>query len=148
MSNGLIILCYCLAAYGLSNMFVFGSGPFRIFERIRYITNAIGDHFGTLFTCMMCFPANVGLICSLINWFFIPVALAPFNIILAGHAGLWWLAALCDCAFTSGVVWLIHHFEEYFELKAESGQDMIVEDVREDDVIEADDITLKHGKKN
>ena len=147
MSNGLIILCYCLAAYGLSNMMVFGSGPFRIFERIRYATNSIGDHFGTLFTCMMCFPANVGLFASLINWFFIPVAITPFNILLVGHAGLWWLAALGDCAFTSGVVWLIHHFEEYFELKAEGGQDVILEEERDDDVIEVEDIT-RHGKKD
>lgn len=147
MSNGLIILCYCLAAYGLSNMTVFGSGPFRIFERIRYAANSISDHFGTLFTCMMCFPANVGLFASLINWFFIPVAITPFNILLAGHAGLWWLAALGDCAFTSGVVWLIHHFEEYFELKAEGGQDVILEEERADDVIEVEDIT-RHGKKD
>lgn len=148
MSNGLIILCYCLAAYGLSNMVVFGSGPFRIFEWLRFLSNRISDHFGTLFTCMMCFPANVGLFSSLINWFFIPVAITPFNILLAGNPGLWWLAALGDCAFTSGVVWFIHHLEEYFELKAESGQDIIVEDVKEDDAIVAEDITLKHGKKN
>ena len=140
MSNWLIILCYCFAAYGISNMFVFGSGPFRIFEWIRYLTNRIGDHFGTLFTCMMCFPANLGLVCSLINWFFIPVALTPFNIILAG-TNLWWLAALCDCGFTSGVVWLIHHIEEYFESKGE--KDVITEEVQDDDVIQVDDIT-KH----
>ena len=148
MSNGLIILCYCLAAYGLSNMVVFGSGPFKIFEWLRYITNRVSDHFGTLFTCMMCFPANVGLFSSLINWFLIPVAITPFNILLAGHAGLWWLAALGDCAFTSGVVWLIHHFEEYFEVKAEGGQELLVEDEKRDELIEVDDITLRHGKNN
>ena len=141
MSNWLIILCYCFAAYGISNMFVFGSGPLKIFEWIRYLTNRISDHFGTLFTCMMCFPANLGLVCSLINWFFIPVALTPFNIILSG-TNLWWLAALCDCGFTSGVVWLIHHIEEYFESKGE--KDVITEEVQDDDVIQVDDIT-KHN---
>lgn len=147
MSNALIIFCYCIAAYGLSNMVVFGSGPFKIFEWLRYLTNRVSDHFGTLFTCMMCFPANVGLFSSLINWFFIPVALTPFNIILAGHAGLWWLAALCDCAFTSGVVWFIHHIEEYFEKKAEEGE-VEVEEVEHPDLITVDDIRQYQDKVN
>ena len=146
MSKGLIILCYCIASYGLSNMVVFGSGPFRIFEWLRYLTNRISDHFGTMFTCMMCFPANLGLFCSLINWFLIPVALTPFNILLAGHPVLWWLAALCDCAFTSGAVWLIHHIEEYFETNSNDGN-TITEDVEQPDMITAEDITLRHGNK-
>lgn len=141
MSNGLIILCYCLVAYGLSNMMVFGSGPFRIFEHIRNISNAIGEHFGQLFTCMMCFPANFGWVMSVIDWFLLPkIAITPFNIILAG-TGYWWLALLLDCCFTSGVVWLIHHFEEYFESaadKANPGE--IVEEIA-DDAIMVDDIT-------
>lgn len=148
MSNGLIILCYCIAAYGLSNMVVFGSGPFRLFEWIRFLSNRISDHFGTLFTCMMCFPANLGLICSLINWFFIPIALTPFNILLAGQSGLWWLAALCDCAFTSGAVWFIHHIEEYFEKKAEEGETIIEEEAQQPDMIISEDITLKNGKRS
>ena len=53
MSNGLIIALYILSAYGLSNMVVFGSGPFRIFERIREITSNISEHFGTVLCCMM-----------------------------------------------------------------------------------------------
>ena len=142
MTNGLIIFCYCIAAYGLCNMVVFGSGPFKIFEWIRYLTNKISDHFGTMFTCMMCFPANVGLFCSLINWFFVDTPLTPFNIILSG-TGLWWLAALCDCAFTSGTVWLIHHIEEYFELSVENKTNTVVTDEVSEDVIEAEDITLK-----
>ena len=35
MTNALIIFIYSIFAYGLANMMVFGSGPFRIFERIR-----------------------------------------------------------------------------------------------------------------
>lgn len=146
VSNWLIIFCYVIAAYGLSNMMVFGSGPFKIFEWIRYLSIHISEHFGTMFACMMCFPANLGLICSLVNWFFIPTALTPFNIILAGNSGLWWLAALCDCAFTSGIVWLIHHVEDYFESKAEAVQGVTVEDVEQPDVITVDDIT-KNGKQ-
>lgn len=119
MSNGLIIFLYCIAAYGLSNMVVFGSGPFRIFEHLRYLTKLVSDHFGSLFGCMMCFPANIGWIASLIDWFFIPqIALTPFNILL-GDTNLWWLALLCDCCFTSGAVWIIHYIESFFESIAE-----------------------------
>lgn len=115
MSNWLIIFLYCIAAYGISNMVVFGSGPFRIFEHIRNITDRISEHFGSLFKCMMCFPANLGWILSLADWFFIKeIAFTPFNILLFG-TGLWWLALILDCFFTSGIVWLMHNFETFFE---------------------------------
>jgi hypothetical protein len=102
-------------AYGFSNMMVFGSGPFRIFEHVRNISSRISEHFGSLFTCMMCFPANLGWVFSVIDWFLIKnVAITPFNILLAG-TGMWWLALVLDCFFTSGIVWLIHNFESFFE---------------------------------
>ena len=119
MSNGLIIFIYCIAAYGLSNMMVFGSGPFSIFEAIRYWSNRVSEHFGKLFSCMMCFPANLGWIVSLIDWFFIKeMALTPFNMWLSG-TNLWWLALLGDCCFTSGAVWIIHYIESFFETISE-----------------------------
>ena len=133
MSQGLIIFLYCVAAYGLSNMMVFGSGPFRIFERIRSFAQGISEHFGTLFSCMMCFPANLGLFASLINWFLIPVALTPFNILLAGTS-LWWLAALCDCCFTSGIVWFVHHVELFFENLAEGNIQAVTEEDDENEI--------------
>lgn len=115
MGNALMVLCYSLVAYGACNVIVYGSGPFKIFERIREWSSSINEHFGLLFQCMMCMPTNFGLICSLVNWFFIPVAFTPFNIAFAGYPNLWWLAMLCDAAFTSGTVWIIHHIEEWFE---------------------------------
>ena len=115
MSNTLIIFLYCIAVYGLSNMVVFGSGPFRIFEHLRNWSSYISEHFSTLFSCMMCFPANVGWIVSLIDWFLIKnFALTPFNILLFG-TNLWWVALIADCCFTSGIVWLIHNIESFFE---------------------------------
>lgn len=104
--------------YGICNIIVFGSGPFRIFERIRIWAEELDEHFGQLFNCMMCLPTNLGIILSLINWFFIPIAFTPFNILFGGTVGLWWLALIFDAAFTSGVVWLIHHIEEYIENKS------------------------------
>ena len=143
MSNWLIIFCYCIVAYGFSNMMVFGSGPFRIFEHIRNITSAIGEHFGQLFSCMMCFPANLGWVLSLIDWFLLKdIAFTPFNLILMG-TGYWWLALLLDCCFTSGFVWFVHHIEEYFENKADEAAHTEIVEERDPDIINAEDITRK-----
>lgn len=115
MSAWLIILIYCIMAYGFSNMMVFGSGPFRIFERIRNLASSVSEHFGSLFSCMMCFPANLGWIMSLVDWFLVTgVAFTPFNLLFAG-TNLWWLAMLFDCCFTSGIVWIINHIDAFFE---------------------------------
>ena len=116
MSSWLIVVLYSIMAYGACNVIVFGSGPFRIFERIREWADDIDEHFGQLFSCMMCLPTNFGIICSLVNCFFIPIAFTPFNILFAG-TGLWWLAMLCDGAFTSGIVRLINTIQEYIENK-------------------------------
>lgn len=122
MSNWFILFLYCIAAYGFSNMMVFGSGPFRIFEHIRNITDRISEHFGSLFKCMMCFPANLGWVLSLIDWFLIKsIDFTPFNILLAG-TGLWWLALILDCFFTSGMVWLMHNVESFFENLGQGNQ--------------------------
>ena len=115
MSYWLISLIYVIAVFGFCNMVAYGSGPFRIFERLRSWAEGISDHFGLLFKCMMCLPANVGWFLSLVDWFLIPgVMLTPFNIVFAG-TGLWWLAMLLDCCFTSGSVWLIHQLDEWLE---------------------------------
>lgn len=115
MNIGLIIFIYCIAVYGLSNMMVFSSGPFKIFEKIREWSSYISEHFSTLFNCMICLPANIGWIISLIDWFLLPtIGVTPFNILLHG-TNLWWVALICDCCFTSGIVWIIHNVESFFE---------------------------------
>lgn len=110
-----VIFCYILVAYGACNVIAFGDGPFYIFSRLREFTYNINSHFGKLFSCMMCLPANFGWICSLFNWFLIPIAFTPFNIIFNGYDNLWWLASLCDGAFTTGIVYLIYILNEYLE---------------------------------
>lgn len=115
MNSVLIIFLYSFTIYGLSNMMVFSSGPFKIFENIRKWTSQISEHFGSLFNCMICLPANIGWIISLLDWFFIKkIAITPFNILLIG-TNLWWLALILDCCFTSGIVWFIHNIETFFE---------------------------------
>ena len=123
MSNALIIFIYSIAAYGICNMIAFGSGPFKIFEKIREWSYDISEHFSSLFSCMMCLPANIGWITSLINWFFIPVKITPFNLLLAG-TNLWLVALICDCCFTSGIVWIIHNIESFFENIMNNGSDI------------------------
>ena len=119
----LIIIAYIFVAFGFCNMVAFGSGPFRIFERIRDWSEGVSEHFGLLFKCMMCLPANFGWIVSVLNWFLIPVAITPFNIILAG-TGLWWLAMILDCCFTTGVVWLLYVLDEWLEAEPVSKDDL------------------------
>lgn len=134
MSNGLIIFLYCICAYGISNMVVFASGPFRIFEHLRNVTSSISEHFGSLFQCMICFPANVGWIVSLIDWFLIKeVAITPFNMALSG-TNLWWVAMICDCCFTTGIVWIIHNVESFFESIAEGKDSEIIEESDDDTI--------------
>ena len=105
-----IFLCY-----GLSNLVVFSNGPFHIFEKWREISHNIGEQFGELFTCMMCFSTWVGLALSLINSLLLPsVAFTPFNIILGTVAPFWFIMIL-DMGFSSAVVWLLHQLEEMME---------------------------------
>ena len=135
MSTGLIIFLYCIVCYGWTNMQNFTEGPFHIFQHIRNISNSISEHFGKLFSCSICFPANLGWVLSLIDWFLIPqIAFTPFNILLAG-TGLWWLAMLFDCCFTSGAVWIIHNIESFFESIAEGKNADEYEEIEDDNVI-------------
>lgn len=127
MSGGMLIFLYSIVAYGACNVIAFGSGPFRIFERLREWADGISEHFGSLFGCMMCLPTNFGILCSIFNWFLIPIAFTPFNIVFAGSS-LWWLAMLCDGAFTTGIVWLIHTVQEHIENKTTTSGEKIYED--------------------
>jgi tryptophan-rich sensory protein len=106
---------YILLSYGLSNLIVYANGPFHVFEKWREISHNIGEQFGELFTCMMCFSTWVGLALSLVNSLLLPaVAFTPFNIILGSVAPFWFIMIL-DMGFTSAVVWLIHQLEEMME---------------------------------
>lgn len=154
MFNTFVLFCYILMAYGACNVIAFSDGPFYIFARLREFAHDINPHFGKLFSCMMCLPANFGWICSIVNWFFIPILFTPFNIVFYGYDNLWWLAALCDGAFTTGIVYLIYIVNEYLEKRIDfyekntfrdmsntEGYDLAEED---DEIITVDDITQKY----
>lgn len=153
-----VSVCYILVAYGACNVIAFGDGPFYIFTRLREFANSISSHFGKLFSCMMCLPANFGWICSLFNWFFIPVTFTPFNVIFNGYDNLWWLAALCDGALTTGAVYLIYIINEYLEKRIDYYEQNIYRDETNVDgydnaenngkVLLVEDITLEKDKGN
>ena len=108
-------ISYILLAYGICEIVVFSNGPFHIFEKWRIIAHNIGEHFGELFTCMMCFSTWVGLALSLINSLLLPsVAFTPFNMILGTVAPFWFIMIL-DMGFTCATTWLLYQLEDLME---------------------------------
>jgi hypothetical protein len=142
-------------AYGACNVIAFSEGPFYVFSKLRDWAFNISEHFGKMFKCMICLPANFGWICSLFSWFVIKYPITPFNIILSS-TNLWWLAALCDGAFTTGIVYLIYIVNEYLEKKIEYYEQNIYNDesnvegydsmYNNGETLIVEDITLRNGK--
>lgn len=112
--NALIIFCYIIFAYGSANMVCYAEGPWGVFEKWRNFAHNISEGFGTLFTCMMCFSTWIGILFSTIDLLFKSFAFTPFNLLI-GTVAPWWLIIILDAGFTSGIVWLLHNFEEACE---------------------------------
>lgn len=151
-----ICICYVVMAYGACNVIAFSEGPFHIFSRIRELAYEISEHFAKMFTCMMCLPANFGWICSIFNWFFIPIPFTPFNLIFRNIDYLWWLAALCDGAFTTGIVYLMYVINDYIEKRIDFYEQNIYRDETNtegydipeegDETFIVEDITIKNKR--
>lgn len=111
----LTLFAYIIFAYGIVNMIIFARGPFGIFEWWRNAAHRISDGFGELFTCPMCLSTWIGLLFSAINIWVTPnIAFTPFNMVF-GTGNYIPFALIMDMGFTSGIVWLIHQFEEMME---------------------------------
>ena len=109
------ILCFILAMYGLTNLFVYGSGPWNILGAFRDFAHKNLGTIGDMLDCMMFTITNFGWIISLINILFLPtVPFTPFNIIF-NDINLWYLIIVLDACITSGSVWLIHTLQEMCE---------------------------------
>lgn len=110
------LILYSVMTYGVSNVLVYGSGPFDLILKFR---NFCKDHLsvlGKMLDCMMCTSLNVGLICSLFNVLLFPsLKFTPFSNIFVDISEYWYLIILFDAFFTSGVVWIIHSFQELCE---------------------------------
>lgn len=131
MSTFALIIVYTLAVYGLSEMVVFGSGPFHIFEKWRNFTENINGHFGELFQCMLCFPTWVGLLFSLINVLFIPMAFTPACQLLGvgNNVFVSILTVFIDMMYAAGSCWLLYRLEEcmdrHFNVEMDGEEELI-----------------------
>jgi hypothetical protein len=118
MSNWFILICYILALYGFSDIITQSMGPGYIFLKIRLLAERISPNLGMLFKCMWCFPTNAGIAFSLLNWFFLPIYISPFNMIFADYHNLWYMslvAALLDGCFTGAICALIFNVYDYVD---------------------------------
>ncbi len=106
-------LLFILISYSFSNIVVYGS----IFDGMREFLKKVSPNFwGTLVSCMVCFPTWVGFFMSLT--FFSPTIhyglndLDVFGLfeISKGVSSVFWAGVLA-----SGTTWLIHTFQEMCE---------------------------------
>lgn len=108
------IFIYFMFAYGLSNILVYGYGPFGVVDKFRKFCSNYFPTVGEMLECMMCTSANIGLIMSILNVFlFTNINFTPANSVFVNLP--WYLIVLFDMFATSGVVWLAHTIQEYFE---------------------------------
>ena len=113
-----LVVCYFIFAYGISIVVTQGVGPFNILVKWRAFADWVGPNFGMLFSCMMCFPTNVGIVMSLLNWFLIPACFTPFNLVFADFHNVWWMsivAALMDGFATAAVCYTVHNINDYID---------------------------------
>ena len=116
--NWLIVFIFSIISYGVSNHFVYAHGPMHIYDKIRDIAEKIHPNLGELFQCMICFPTWCGMILSVGNTLFYPeFTLTPAMILLNGIAP-WWIIMIFDGFFASGIVWLIHTWQESMERRS------------------------------
>jgi hypothetical protein len=108
------IIMYVLFAYGLTNLLVYGTGPFDVLSKFRQFARRMLNTLGDMLDCMMCTSTNVGWIVSLLNILFISVPLTPMMVLYSSVLP-WYIIIFGDACITSGAVWLIHTLQEYLE---------------------------------
>jgi len=117
--------------YGFSVIVTQSIGPFNIFFRLRLFAESVSDNFGMLFKCMTCFPTNLGIILSLLNWFLLPsIGLTPYNIIFEGNHE-WYMcfvAALFDGCLTGGICHFIWNLDDYIDKSTPIFEEITVDD--------------------
>ena len=111
------VFLYSIMCYGISSAFVYYSGPFDIFSKLRdFLESNHHEKLSELFSCMFCLPVNIGIIMSLICLLFCPgQPFTPFNIVFDGNTNLWPLTAIFDGFYTGAIVSLIDSFVNFVE---------------------------------
>jgi len=110
----MILLTWILAAYGMSQILVYGS----IFDDLRLsihkwgenplsLFRGVGSFLSGLISCMMCTSTWVGFFMSM-------VVFSPFNFYMDVHPII---ATFFDGMLASGAVWATNAIVEWFEKK-------------------------------
>lgn len=100
------LLIFALLCYGITNILVFGS----IFNGVRFVLQKYNPKFlGKLITCMMCTSFWVGVF---VSFFMVSPIIVLFG---AETALLGVIYYLFTGSLASGVVWLLHSVQEWFE---------------------------------
>lgn len=108
-----ILFVFSFVCYGLTEMLVYFSGPFHIFEHFRYLMNKIHPQLGELFSCEACTSTWVAFAVSITNMLAAPtIPFTPFNMFL-GETDLWWLIILLDGILGCGITWFLFKIEDY-----------------------------------
>ena len=113
------LLIFILIAYGMSNIVVHG----KVFNTPRTWLSDRSKFLDGLLHCMMCFGAWSGFILSII--FFSPtLEYGPENIITKfNFFNIHPVAIFLDGLFSSGIVWLLHTIQEYFEFNTPQNEE-------------------------
>lgn len=105
------LFIFIFLIYGITNIIVFGS----IFDSFRNLLNNISPNIlGKLFSCPMCMSTWVGFICSYLFDYY--NVFTPFT--YYGINNLY-LKVFFDGCLSSGLIWLIHTIQEYYEYRTE-----------------------------
>ena len=110
------LFVYSFLTYGLSNLLVNGMGPFNCLHKLRALCHKYVPVIGEMLECMMCTSTNIGWVFSLINLCLFPaVTFTPFNLLFNNFTNYWYLIIIFDALYTTGIVWVIHSFQEMCE---------------------------------
>lgn len=112
------IIIFMLFAYGLSNLLVYGLGPYDFLEWLRSTAKKVFGRLGNMLDCMMCTSFNIGWVVSLLNLLLIPTLPMTPMLILYGSILPWYVIIFCDACITSGTVWLINTIQTYLEINS------------------------------
>lgn len=103
------LILFILLNYGISNIVVFGS----IFNGFREYWDRVNpSFFGTLFSCMICFPFWSGVMVSTLFHVTGFSVMSPF---FSNGLEVLYLSIFFDACLSSGTTWLIHTLQESLE---------------------------------
>lgn len=109
------LVCYLIFIFGITVIMVQSTGPFDIFYRIRLWTEENSEKLHELVTCPLCFPTNVGIVFSLVDWFLLNGDYSPFNIIMHDNPSLWFVAAIMDGCLAGGFCHFVWNIDDFID---------------------------------